>query len=142
MTAEPTVELTGEVLVDLPPEAAYTYFTPEGERTWADHWDPQYPAGDTDDTAVGTVFITGTTTWIVLDAEPGRFVRYARTTPGDRAGLVSVSLAGTPEQTRATVTYTLTALTEAARAGLDEFAAHYPAFLDSWQHAIADSLDR
>jgi hypothetical protein len=135
-----TVELTGEVLVDRPPEAAYTYFAPEGERSWAGHWDPHYPAGDVDDTAVGTVFVTGPTTWIVLDAEPGRFVRYARTTPGDRAGLVSVSLAGAPEQTRATVTYKLTALTEDARSGLDEFAASYPAFLAAWQDAIAASL--
>ncbi len=136
-----TVELTGEVLVDLPPQQAYTYFTPEGERTWAGgHWDPQYPAGLTDDTEVGTVFVTGATTWIVLDAEPGRFVRYARTTPGDRAGLVAVSLTGTPERTRATVTYTLTALSEEARTGLDEFAAGYPAFLASWQEAIAASL--
>lgn len=136
-----TVHLIGEVLVDLPPRQAYTYFTPEGERTWAGgHWDPQYPAGLTDDTAVSTVFVTGPTTWIVLDAEPGRFVRYARTTPGDRAGLVSVSLIGTPDQTRVTVTYTLTALNEAARTGLDEFAAGYPAFLASWQDAIAASL--
>jgi hypothetical protein len=136
-----TVELTGEVLVDLPPQRAYACFTPEGERAWAGgHWDPRYPAGLADDTEVGTVFVTGATTWIVLDAEPGRFVRYARTTPGDRAGLVSVSLAGTPEQTRATVTYTLTALSDDAQAGLDEFAAGYPAFLASWQEAIAASL--
>ena len=39
------------------------------------------------------------------------------------------------------VTYDLTALTPAAASSLAEFAATYPAYLQSWQAAIADCLN-
>ena len=39
-----------------------------------------------------------------------------------------------------TVTYELTTLTNAAKAHLHAFAARYPAFLQSWEQAIAASL--
>lgn len=133
------IELTGEVHVDLPPDQAYPYFTAEGERRWVDHWDPHYPAGEVSE-QIGTVFVTGPTTWIIVDAEPGRYVRYARTTSGHRAGLVSVRLAPSEGGTTATVTYSLTALTEEAAADLDGFAAGYRAMLSSWEHDIAASL--
>lgn len=139
MTKELTGVLTGEVHVDLPPDRAWVLFTPEGERRWVDHWDPQYPAGAVSE-EVGTVFVTGPTTWIILDFEPGRRVRYARTTPGDRAGLVEVAFAPDETGTTATVTYALTALSADAAAELESFTAGYPAFLASWQRLIAASL--
>jgi Polyketide cyclase / dehydrase and lipid transport len=136
--------LTGQLTVPLPASAAYRLFTPEGERTWVDGWDPRYPVPAGDDPAPGTVFVTAahgaTTTWIVLEREPGRRIRYARVTPGARAGTVAVVLEDTAEGCSVTVTYELTALSEAGRDGLREFAGGYPAFLRSWQEAIAASL--
>lgn len=46
---------------------------------------------------------------------------------------------GQDHTTIATVNYDLTALTPQANADLDRFAAHYPSFLDQWQHAIAQA---
>ncbi len=134
-----SIELTGEVRVDLPPDKAWILFTPEGERSWVEGWDPHYPAGEVSE-QVGTVFLTGPIVWVVVDFEPGRFVRYARTTPGDRAGLVTVSFRADAEGTIATVTYTLAALSGSAAADLDTFAAGYPEFLASWERMIAASL--
>jgi hypothetical protein len=134
--------------VPLGAEAAYRLFTPEGERAWADGWSPAYPleGAYADDTAPGTVFQTGhghvVTTWIVLDRTPGSLVRYARVTPGSRAGTVSVSLfALSSSACEVTVSYALTALSDAGRAELTSFAAGYEAFLESWRTAIAASLD-
>ncbi|HEY3005302.1 MAG TPA: SRPBCC family protein [Kribbellaceae bacterium] len=139
------VRLTGRITIDAPPHEAYRLFTPEGERAWAAGWDPSYPVPAEDDTAPGTVFETGahgeTTTWIVLARDPGRAISYARVTPGARAGTVGVVLSpAAGGRTEATVAYELTALTDAARAQLREFAAGYPAFLASWERAIAATL--
>ncbi|MGH8827124.1 MAG: hypothetical protein ACRDVZ_05855, partial [Jiangellaceae bacterium] len=77
-------------------------------------------------------------TWVVLERQPGRSVSYARVTPGSRAGTVTVTLDQAPDihNSIVTVTYDLTALTDTAKAGVDEFADDYPAFLRSWQDAI------
>lgn len=136
--------LTGRLTVPLPPDRAFELFTARGEERWAAHWKPRFPLPVTDDAVPGTVFQTDAhghaTTWIVLDSTPGRRIRYARVTPQTTAGTVTVSLNGTGGGTEVTVTYELTALTEAAAPGLREFAAGYPAFLTDWQHAITRSL--
>jgi hypothetical protein len=37
-----TVLRTTQITVGLPPEQAMALFTPEGERRWAEGWDPHY----------------------------------------------------------------------------------------------------
>jgi hypothetical protein len=146
--------LTGRVGVPLPPDRAFRLFTPLGERDWAAGWDPTFPAGTAgtggtggtggDDSAPGTVFLTGSgdhsTIWVVTAREPGRLISYARTTPGDRAGTVTVTLAPARSGTEATVVYHLTALTEAAEDDLAAFAANYDDYLVHWQAAIAAAV--
>lgn len=129
--------LTGRLTVALPPDEAYELFTPRGEQRWVPGWRPRFPdAGD--DTVFETEAHDEVTTWLVLEREPGRRLRYARVTPGSRAGTVTVTLDGPPEgPTEVEVTYALTALTRAARHHLAEFAATYPAYLASWQTSIA-----
>ncbi|MEN3538933.1 SRPBCC family protein [Microbispora sp. ZYX-F-249] len=139
--------LTGRLRVALPPAEAFRLFTPYGERDWVEGWDPRFPEGTEDDTASGTVFQThgddATTTWIVVDREPGRSVSYARVREGVHAGTVGVTLAPLPQShSDVTVTYDLTPLTAGAEAELAEFAAGYPAFLRSWEDAIAAHLAR
>jgi hypothetical protein len=125
--------------VRLPPgyEPALFLFTPRGEKLWADGWDPLFPAAASDDTEPGTVFETvhgqQRTTWVVCAREPGRWVRYARLAHGRDAGTVTVTLDG------GTVEYDLTALSGEAAAGLAQFAAGYPRFLQHWEAAIADA---
>ena len=98
--------------VPLAPERALSLFTPVGERAWAPGWDPVFPAGEQGDGAAsGTVFLTGASTWVVVDREPDR-VRYARVTPGVRAGTIEVRLRADGGETLADVTYETTALSD------------------------------
>jgi len=140
------VRLTGRLRVALPPREAFRLFTPRGERDWAEGWEPRFPVPAPDDTVPGTVFETrahgATTTWLVLAREPGRHISYARVTPGDRAGTVAVTLDEAGGQSSVEVAYALTALRPAAAAGLDDFARGYPAYLRSWQDAIAAWSER
>ena len=145
MTPRKRVRLTGTIQVPLPPTDAFTLFTPTGERAWAQGWDPQFPSPTTDDTEPGTVFQTDhagrRSIWTVIGCDPGTAIQYATTTPGDRAGLVTVTCQPWEgDTTLATVSYDLTALAPEANVDLDRFAAHYPHFLEQWRQAIAQAI--
>ena len=135
------VRLTGDLRVPLPPGDAFRLFTPLGERDWVHGWDPRFPAPDGDDSAPGTVFTTAAqghrAIWLVVDRDDGRGIRYARVVDGRDAGTVAVRLAAADGYTRVTVTYELTALTEAGDRWLRRFTDGYPAFLQSWEHALS-----
>jgi len=143
MGAEHT--LTGTLTVALPPGEAFRLFTARGEQAWVDGWQPHFPVETPDDTTPGTVFETTghgqVTTWLVLESAPARRISYARVTPGVRAGTVTVELSEeTAGQSEVTVTYALTALTDAARADVRAFADGYQDFLRSWEDTIAAHL--
>jgi hypothetical protein len=145
--------LTGRIRVARPPAEAFRLFTARGEQDWAPGWHPAFPAETPDDTEPGTVFETGghgqpgghgqATIWVVTDRQPGRRISYARVTPGDRAGTVTVTLSPAGQHGEASdveVTYQLTALSAAAQPGLREFADGYAAYLQSWQDTISGWL--
>jgi hypothetical protein len=133
-------KLTGRIQVPLPPGEAFRLFTPRGEQDWAHGWHPSFPAAAADDTEPGTVFETSAhgqhTIWLVTDRQPGRRISYARVTPGDQAGTVTVTISAADHHSEAEVTYQLTALTGPATSKLREFADGYTAYLQSWQDAI------
>ena len=137
--------LTGRIRVDLPSAEAFRLFTPRGEREWADGWQPRFPAASPDDTEPGTVFETAAhgqhTVWLVMDREPGERISYARVTPGHQAGTVTVTISADGNHSEVEVTYVLTALSDAADEELRVFGASYPAYLQSWQEAIAALLN-
>jgi len=136
--------LTGRIAVALPPADAFRLFTPRGEQDWAHGWQPRFPAQVVDDEEPGTVFGTDAhgqrTTWLVTGREPGRRISYARVTPGEQAGTVTVTITGAGDHSEVEVCYQLTALTAAGSDKVREFADRYPAYLQSWQDAIAASL--
>ena len=136
--------LTGRIAVAMPPAEAFRLFTPRGEQDWAHSWHPRFPAPTLDDTEPGTVFETDAhgqhTTWLVIGREPGRRISYARVTPGDQAGTVTITVTSAGDHSQVEVCYQLTALTPAGGHKLREFADGYPAYLQSWQDAIAASL--
>jgi hypothetical protein len=138
--------LTGRIKVDLPPGEAFRLFTPRGEQDWAHGWHPRFPAPAPDDAEPGTVFETHThgqhTIWLVTGREPGKRISYARVTPGDQAGTVTITITPSGRHSEVEVTYQLTALTSAANHKLREFADGYPAYLQSWQDAITTWLHR
>jgi hypothetical protein len=138
--------LIGRIQVGLPTDEAFRLFTPRGEQDWVTGWEPRFPAPAPDDTQPGTVFETNahgqTTIWLVLDRQWGKRISYARVTPGDQAGTVTIVVSPTGRHSEVEVTYELTALTGAASSRLREFADNYPAYLRSWQDAISARLRR
>ena len=140
-----TAHLTGRVHVALPRAAAFRLFTPVGEKDWADGWDPQFPAGgDGDGSQPGTVFTVAhgdaQSTWVVCCREDGELVEYARVIPDQNAGTVTVRLADVDDGCEATVTYHLTALTNAGAEALQRFERHYRDYMAEWETAIAAAL--
>lgn len=138
------VRLTGTVEVALPAEQAFVMFTPSGERTWAQGWDPSFPSPGTDETDPGTVFRTvhrgRESIWTVVRCEVGHSIEYAVATPQERCGLVTVTCEASPNGTKATVSYDLTTLSSEANAELDRFATNYPSFLAHWERSIAEAI--
>ena len=139
-------ELVGSLQVPLPPAEAFRLFTARGEEDWVAGWQPRFPVSTEDDTEPGTVFETDAhgdrTTWVVTERDRPHRIAYARVTPGARAGLVTVLLAEADNGSEVTVRYDLTPLGPAVTPQLEEFAANYPAFLQSWQDAIEEWLRR
>ncbi|SEG99933.1 hypothetical protein SAMN05444920_114209 [Nonomuraea solani] len=134
--------LAGGLSVALPPAEAFELFTPRGEERWVDGWSPRFPMDAADDSAPGTVFETDadgrTTTWVVVGREAGRWISYARVTPGRRAGTVTVEVSADDRGgSDVGVTYELTALSPEGEEELREFADGYAGFLGSWEEAIA-----
>jgi activator of Hsp90 ATPase-like protein len=136
--------LVGNLRVPLPVGQAFRLFTPMGERDWVDGWHPHFPMPVEDDAAVGTVFHTDGhgqhVTWIVVDRDGDRRIRYARVAAGRDAGTVEVRLQPVNGHTEVTVTYALTALTPDGNRWLRAFAAEYQGFLRSWETSILTFL--
>lgn len=139
------VAVSGTVAVPLPIGEAFLLFTARGEKRWARGWDPRFPANDHDDTVPGTTFVTEhegvSTVWVVATVRAPHEISYARVTPGDKAGLVTVRLAASDDgNTRATVTYDLTAFTADGCSALEHFRTGYDEFLAGWGEAIRAAL--
>ncbi|HEY5222759.1 MAG TPA: SRPBCC domain-containing protein [Microbacteriaceae bacterium] len=145
MTAR-THRLTGRLQVPLARADAFALFTPLGEREWVHGWDPHFPHPVRDDSKPGTAFETDAhgrhTIWVVTARQRPRHISYARFTSGDQAGTVSVVLEPDGEHTQVEVTYVLPPFTPSAEADLQQFADGYPAYLESWEHAISARLSR
>jgi hypothetical protein len=118
-------------------------FTAEGERRWAEDWEPQYPEPARRE-GPGAVFTTAhgshQTTWIMVDQGPAG-VRYARVTHGMTAGTVAVDVLSSDERsTRLAVTYDLTAMSPEGERWLAGFDSHYGTEIASWATDIASAV--
>ncbi|WP_433376666.1 SRPBCC family protein [Actinoplanes sp. CA-142083] len=138
------MRLDGSLTVPLPVSEAFRLFTARGERDWVDGWEPVFPTPVDDDAEAGTVFLTDhggqPVTWVVVDRDGDRRIRYARVAAGRDAGTVEVRLAPAGDHTEVAVTYVLTALTHGSGDWLTHFAADYPHMMQAWESAIAKSL--
>ena len=135
------VARSGMFDLDIPPEKAFHLFTAPGERLWVPGWDPAILSGD--GTEAGTVFVTShgdeTTIWVVTDFNASqRRARYARVSPGSRAGTVEVGVrANDSGGSTVAVRYELTALTESGSRNLAQFDADaYSEMLKEWKELI------
>ncbi|MEV6492331.1 SRPBCC family protein [Actinoplanes sp. NPDC051633] len=132
--------LDGAFRVALPVAEAFRLFTARGEREWVDGWEPVFPEPVDDDAAAGTVFRTDhggqDVTWVVVDRDGDRRIRYARVAAGRDAGTVEVRLAPAGPHTEVAVTYRVTALTPSGVEWFRDFTAGYPDMMRSWEAAI------
>ena len=131
-------------VLEMPAAKAFPLFEPEGERAWAQGWNPAYVHPANGKTEQGMVFTTShggeETIWMMLRHEPSSgIVEYARVTPGSRTATVMVQCAAIDAgRTRVTVIYVFTGLSEAGNAivrRMDDEA--YRAYIESWREAIA-----
>lgn len=138
---------THRILIPAPADTAFMFFTPAGEEHWVDGWRPAYlwPAGGA--TREGMVFTTGAgdefTIWLLADFDRNqRRSRYARTTPGRRAGFVQIQVEPHgPADCQVSVSYEMTALAGATGDPLAAYGgAGFAAMIDGWQTAIVRRL--
>jgi hypothetical protein len=134
----------------LPRDQAFELFTPEGEKAWAEGWDPEYLYPVDGQAGMGMVFRTQhggeETVWTMTRYEPeSGAVSYLRCTHGSRiAGVEVLCAAIAPLRTQVTVTYSVTGLSDT---GNDWIRAmdrqRYKAFIGEWEAAISrlDSLE-
>ena len=131
-------------VIDVPKAKAFPLFEPEGERAWAQGWNPAYVHPANGKAEQGMVFTTShggeDTLWMMIRHEPAAgIVEYARLTPGSRTATVLVQCAAIDAgRTRVTVIYVFTGLSEAGNAvvrKMDDEA--YRAYIESWREAIA-----
>jgi hypothetical protein len=141
-----SVTCRGSFELALAAEGAGELFTPEGERSWVEGWDPRYPDPDADRTAPGTVFVTdreGAEVIWVITARERSAMRYARF--DERGTLATVEVEWEPasrDSTRVEVAYRSTAIREPGRAELARFAEGYDRMLASWEAEIASAVAR
>jgi hypothetical protein len=140
------VDRTGEFTVPLPLRQVFPLVSPEGERAWVPGWDPLYLHPDHPSNAPGTVFRTShnneETIWLLLEYSPAEATaHYGRFTPGSRIGTVLVRCQeAAADQTRVSVSYSLTALTPAGNDALSAMTEpHYRAMLQDWRQWILTS---
>ena len=133
---------SGTVHVAAPPEQSFPLFTAAGEKTWVPGWDPHVMWGGNGNQpgAVWTTTVRDETTiWIVVDFDvEGKHARYARITPGVKAGTVEVTVRGDGRgASDVEVTYELTALGEAGKRDLEAFGdKQFAEMLAEWQDLI------
>ena len=130
-------------LLPMAPREAIELFTPEGERAWAEDWDPVYVHPASGETGEGMVFTTAAggeeTLWLLTKYEPaaGR-AEYARITPGSRVAVVKVRCEAQGAQTRVTVSYTITGLSAAGNGYVRQMSARrFADYIDTWPASIA-----
>jgi hypothetical protein len=132
--------------LDAPLARVFPLFTAEGERAWAQGWQPRMLSGGEER---GSAFITQghegrTVTWIVTDYRPtdGR-VSYARLVDDSNIGLVDVTCTqASSGGTDVSVRYTLTGVSTEGVSFVAHFLAedHYTKMIEEWRVATSESL--
>ena len=141
-------ERAHDFTLPLPLAEAFHFFTPEGERVWAEGWDPKYMQPADGHATRGMVFTTAhgheDTIWMMVRHEPAQgLVEYVRCTPGSRIGRVLVQCSALDaKRTRVNVVYALTGLSESGNDKIRELdEAHYRRYIASWEESITRALE-
>jgi hypothetical protein len=139
------VRSSGSFDLPLAPDQAFPLFTAEGEGRWVPGWSPEMLGSLPQHR--GLVFLTkvdrSQTIWTVLESDPETLShRYSRVTPGKTAGIVEVKLCPAHNGCRVSVSYDMTALTEAGQQALATYrGSAFDDMLVQWQELIATALE-
>jgi hypothetical protein len=129
-----------------PPADVFPLFGPVREAEWAPHWNPTilYPPDRSQ--SAGAVFTTKQhdhdVVWVLTGYEEAALrIGYVIVRPGISASQLDIALKPIGEkETEATVTHTLTSLSDDGDSFVKEFAAQFPLERDHWQQAISARL--
>ena len=137
---------TGRFELPIGAAEAIDYFTPEGERSWAPGWDPQYPAGDPAESP-GTVFTTRhgevETVWVIETIDrTTNTASYSRLTSGHHAGTVRVLCEPrSVDRCVVSVEYDMTALDSSDANALHTYDDdHFEAMMNEWETRVTATL--
>ena len=126
-----------------PPSRVFPLFEPIGEKAWAEGWEPQmlFPADGMPQQ--GAVFTTsrppaGESIWTMVAYDRASLhLAYLRVTPDALVAFIDIQCVDMRDDTtRATVTYTLTGLSDAGNEQLAHLKAHHQQDIAGWEHAI------
>jgi hypothetical protein len=128
------------------PSVAFPLFGPVRESEWAPHWNPTilYPLGGGQ--SAGAVFTTKQhdrdAIWVLTTYDEAALrIGYVIVRPSISASQLDIALKPIGEkETEATVTHTLTSLSEDGDSFVKEFAAEFPLERDHWEQAISGRL--
>lgn len=129
--------------LDAGPAAVFPLLCPVREVEWVEGWEVGVVIAESGLAEAGCVFTTpaGDTEaiWTVTEFRPedGR-IAFVKVTPGETVADISIALSPDDDGgTAALVTYTLTALTSAGRAVVDELTEDaYEGFMKTWESEL------
>ena len=138
------VERSKTITLSRPLEHVFPMFQPEGEKSWTTSWDPQYVWPQDGQPQEGLVFTHdnghgGESIWTMtrFDLENHR-IEYTVVAPGSHVSQIRICCRQTqPEETTATISYTVTPISERGLSVLENFAPEdYEQRISAWQIAI------
>ena len=140
------VVASGKLLLMAEVSRVFPMFEPEGEKQWAEGWEPTPIYPPKMPPAEGTVFqTTGSkgkpSIWIITRYVPNETIEYSVVTAEHDTTQISIACHKlSSKETSVAVTYRITGLSPKGNAFARMHSAHFHEILDDWQDRISDCL--
>jgi hypothetical protein len=138
------VERSAAFTVKAPVEEAFPLFGPIKEKLWAAGWEPEIIYSESKDVEQHMIFRTNNKhgesenyQWIITQYQPDQFLIEYTVSTSQRVWFITVKCEAAGRETKATVTYSYTGLTEEGNK-LNENALNkmYAHNLSDWEEAV------
>jgi hypothetical protein len=135
------VQRSKTITLSRPLKQVFPMFQPEGEKSWTANWDPQYVWPSDGQPREGLVFTHdngkgGQSIWTMTRFdEQDHHIEYTVVAPGSHVTQIRIRCEqARPDQTEASVCYTVTPISEEGLAVLEQFApGDYDKRISVWQ---------
>lgn len=142
--AKNRVERTKTIVLSRPMEDVFPMFQPEGEKSWTANWNPQYIWPRDGLPHEGLVFTHdnghgGESIWTMTRFDQDNYrIEYTVVAPDSHVSQIRIRCEQTqPRETSATISYTVTPISEAGLSVLESFAPQdYEHRISTWKKAI------